>query len=147
MCSQLPDSFCKGDTELKQAIIVRVDRVREFTTAMWRRAMYGKKGFADHDTIERRARTCMSGGPDGKKCEFHDEGICTTCNQLKGFKNLLVGARRTEYDAGLGVCAVCGCMLEVKILLSDKALAKCKDRGYPDYCWMKSIISGESENE
>jgi len=108
MCRNLPDSFCIGmpDGEFKRVKTLNVWTVSDNTFRMIPGS--GDKGFVKPDEAERRAMICLS-------CNNNLMGICSACSGLKlRFASQMRGLS-TIQDRFLGVCAVDGSLLKVKV--------------------------------
>lgn len=91
--------------------------------------------FVGEEEAERRATICRG-------CKFNYTPNACLCTPLwKMIAALIPSKRKLE---GLRICAICGCSLQAKVLMTDSVL-KDADQGndfrYPDYCWNKSHAS------
>lgn len=137
MCQRLPSGFCKGDSGPWRPYITS-HSLREFTRMLFRRA--GNRATVEPRQADERAKTCLS-------CPENLRGVCTTCDGLEGFVRTLVGVHRaTPYDAALGACGRCGCLLRVKVHIPIEHLAPTsKITEYPEGCWIRRELSGLAE--
>jgi hypothetical protein len=130
-CEQNPQWDCE-DTEIVERGTTVEDVWRAFKTATkW---VSGGGKLVDQEEADRRASICVS-------CPKH--GNVTGCVGCRGVLNWsfdLLGNRRTQQDANLAQCKVCGCELKVKVWMPLDAISgDAIDGDYPNACWCKSV--------
>jgi hypothetical protein len=98
----------------------------------------GREVFVPQAEADRRARICLT-------CEFNMSipGSCGACADRIARAITIIGSRKTEYDAALGACALCSCVLRVAVHVPLEAqhagLSKelKEDFRKVDYCWKR----------
>ena len=132
MCLRMPASVCTGTMEPDAKVFraVTVPQIRDYTRLLFEKATNPGTFFVSPEEAERRAGICAN-------CPLNAKAICTTCNGLKKYAAKFLANRKTSWDTQLGVCALCGCMLQAKVHVSKEALALTQDHDYPPNCWLR----------
>lgn len=132
MCHMLPESFCRGTSTRPRAKVISRQQIRDFTKALLNAARYKGSAYVDQAEADKRAAICV-------QCKYNTSSMCTTCDGLKAFaKTLLGGGRETRLDQYLKICYFCGCLLRVKVHMSDLGLSGLSKQDYPEWCWLRS---------
>jgi hypothetical protein len=136
MCDNLPPGFCRTSAyNVKRSLTL--SQVKDFTNVLFRRALSSGAAFlAPQAVAEERARICTT-------CPLNDRSKCTVCGGLLALVRKLVGRRETRHDQLLGTCALCGCLLSVKVHVSSEALKASTNKPpaeqIPDFCWLNEV--------
>jgi len=97
----------------------------------------GKGQLVPAEEAEERSKTCAS-------CSFnmeHEKKCPGICKQLEKVITALVGGAKTERDAQLKSCQVCGCVNKAQVwvpydILRVGVTAE-MDTQWPEYCWKR----------
>lgn len=89
--------------------------------------------FVPQEEAERRAAICAE-CPENQRIEG-----CSGCRNLVGRLTQFLGRRKTQQDAKLQGCRVCGCSNIAQVHIPLEALSKGikADMQFPDNCWKK----------
>lgn len=142
ICLHAPPDFCRGTFEAgdHQQTPISPIVIREASQIHKTRLKWPESRFIAPDAeVARRVDIC-------KICPENAKGYCTTCNGLGGMAKRIVGDRAERYEAELGVCRLCQCLLPVKVFISAEALRAVKSGGglpYPKPCWMTEVFHGQ----
>lgn len=136
MCDHMPPGFCTGPA-VHRPLSVSLQQVKDFTRVLVRRALSGTgRFFVSRMEADRRAAVCSN-------CPLNSNTQCTICFGLLALVRSLVGRRETKYDVGLGTCAICKCLLRVKVHVSREALARATSApepgSLPAGCWLRGV--------
>lgn len=108
--------------------------LESFAKAVWNWSKGpGKFKLVDREVANERARICST-CPMNVKMELG----CRGCRGLLKRVSEVVKEQTTDYDGKLHDCAICGCVLNLKVHCPDHVIeASEKDRGYefPENCW------------
>jgi hypothetical protein len=137
MCDNLPAGFCRNSSSNPRKFLT-ITQVKDFTNLIIKRALsFSPTSFiTSKEVAEERARICST-------CPLNDRSRCTVCGGLLSLVRKLVGRRETSYDPVLGTCMLCGCLLRVKIHVSNEALKAATTKPpadqIPDFCWLNEV--------
>ena len=127
MCEQNPHIECREEGEPEYHMTL--DGVYRFANSV-KKWMEGGMQFVDKEEAERRAAICV-------KCHFNKPvGICWGCHKALTWIGERVGWPESSKDAELRGCAVCGCVLRLKVHMPLDAI-KDDSLSWPSHCWMK----------
>lgn len=85
--------------------------------------------LVDKTEAERRANIC-------KSCPFNKKSNTCVCTPI--YKTMAALIPKERQIEGLQICGICGCMLQLKVLMPQSVIVQDnenKQRRYPDYCW------------
>lgn len=141
MCPRIPDGFCTTPGSKESIPGLTLAKVKDFTRLIATRAFARATVFlVPQDEAERRAKICV-------ECPKNSSQDCTVCHGLLQLVRQLVGRRETKYDAYLGTCALCSCLLRVKVHVSAEALrvaTQPPERSQlPPNCWLRNVYYAE----
>jgi len=130
ICRNVAAGFCDGVSGSDRLTFFQVLR---FTELAFKRLRNADASFlVTQEEAERRADIC-------RECPENLLGICSSCNGLKQLASRLIARRKTRLDHYLGVCKICGCVLDAKIHVRAEHLNE-KDRTdpkLPEGCWAR----------
>lgn len=132
ICQLCPKGFCRGGPNEPAVPFLSISSIRSATRLLYERMFKGDDIFVDQKETDRRAQICAN-------CPKNLHGICTGCagNQFQDmFQEIMRKGRKSQYDNALDTCAVCGCLLRVKVLIKQEVLDKLPKHTYPDNCWI-----------
>jgi len=137
ICQQNPSIPCGQDMAPINRALSKSD-VRRFMSSMAKFVMNGAK-LVDQGEADRRAAICA-------ECPMRTrQTFCMGCMGLRAVNEALIGHREVSNASELGSCAVCGCVLKVKVWFP---LESTDNEGleYPPHCWAhQSQITEPSE--
>lgn len=132
ICQRLPKGFCHGGPDQPAVPYLSARMIRDGTRLLLQRLFRGKDFLVPQEEANRRAKICAN-------CPQSLSGICTSCMGNEFFDIFgwfLRAGRKTPYDAGLGVCAICGCLLTAKVHVSSETLFELSRHTYTPNCWL-----------
>ena len=138
ICLNVPESFCVGPKDYRQAKFYSLSQLRDYTKIVAGIGLSAVRGvreesFVSQEEADSRAEICET-------CPLNNRRLCSTCNGLLGFSQLLIGrSRKTSRDLVLGTCEKCGCLLRVKVHLEKALLRKTTQHNYPEHCWLSPV--------
>ena len=147
ICAELGPRWC----ECPESFTVVQDKTRGLTADMIIAATTAALSFmADgfkwisRGEWEERARVC-------RKCRFNRPQ--NTCSCAKAYEIIEKTLPRDKRDPLLGVCAACGCTLQIKTWLPNKVLTAANEKlvqpngksNFPHWCWqLNSLNDGDN---
>jgi hypothetical protein len=136
LCSTLPPGNCNYATEKerKRAKMIgrpSMSKFLELTRVL--AEMHGNE-LVDKATANQHAEIC-------RKCHYNQRPDgCTSCamSDLVGLLSRFT-LPKTEHDAHLHGCMLCGCSLRAKVHFPAEALARSAQdiEAFPEWCWIK----------
>lgn len=116
--------------------------VQSFVQSLWNWFIISKGAFVDQNTANIRASIC-AGCHNNQPSHEVRKGCCGKASNLAvmAIRAGIIKNRKTESDARLLTCSLCGCDLKIKVWIPIKGLNYTKEdvNAWPSFCWVKKI--------
>lgn len=136
LCSTLPPGHCSygQDQHRKRAKMIGRPSMKKFMELTRTMIQMSGKELVPLPTANQHAEIC-------RKCHYNQRPDgCTSC-AMGDLVGLLAGFSlpKTEHDAHLHGCMLCGCSLRAKVHFPADVLARTSQdlEAFPEWCWIR----------